>query len=61
MSVYVGEPTSNYYEIKQGYATIACIWVCFSCGEMFDSELCWSYTGECYECYPRPDKMKVQE
>jgi len=50
--------TSNFYVIKQGYATIACIWVCFSCGEMFDGELCSSFTGECYECYPRPKEMK---
>ena len=57
MSVYHGEPTSNYYRVGH----IATIWVCYKCGEMFDSELCWSFTGECYECYPRPDAMKVKE
>jgi len=50
--------TDNYYLVKQGYVTIACIWVCYKCGEMFDGELCWSFTGECYECYPRPQEMK---
>jgi hypothetical protein len=34
------------------------IWICFVCGEMFNSEICWSFTGECYECYPRPNDMK---
>jgi hypothetical protein len=57
MSVYVGEATDKPYRVSWD----CCIWVCYSCGEMFDSELCWSFTGECYECYPRPDKMKVKE
>lgn len=52
--VYNGEPTSNFYRVGH----IATIWVCFMCGEMFDSELCWSFTGECYDCYPRPNDMK---
>ena len=51
--------TSNFYHVPYGqYATI---WVCFNCGELFDSELCYSFTGECYECYPRPNDMKVKE
>jgi len=44
--------TNNYYKI--GNATI---WVCYKCGEMFDSEICMGFTGECYKCHPRPDKM----
>jgi len=51
--------TSNFFHVPYGvYATI---WVCYSCGELFDSETCWSFTGECYECYPRPNEMKVKE
>lgn len=53
---YKGETTGNYYVVKNGYQTMACIWVCFTCGEMFDSELSPIYTGECYECYPREMK-----
>ena len=55
--VYHGEPTSNFYRVGH----IATIWVCFMCGEMFDSKLCWSFTGECYDCYPRPNEMKVKK
>jgi len=51
--------TDNYYHVPHG--TYATIWVCYKCEEMFDSELCWSFTGECYSCYPRPDEMKVEE
>ena len=51
--------TNNFYHVPYGqYATI---WVGYKCGEMFDSELCWSFTGECYECYPRPNEMKVKQ
>ena len=49
--------TSNFYSV----GNIATIWVCYKCGEMFDGELCWSFTGECYECYPRPNDMKVKQ
>ena len=51
------EHTSNYYSVGH----IATIWVCYDCGEMFDSELCNGFTGQCYECYPRPNDMKVKE
>jgi len=44
--------TGNYYSV----GNIATIWVCYDCGEMFDSELCWGFTGQCYECYPREMK-----
>ena len=37
------------------------IWICFSCGELFNSEICWSFTGECYDCYPRIDQMKIKK
>jgi len=50
--------TSNFYHVPHG--VWATIWVCYDCGEMFDSELCWSFTGQCYECYPRPDEMRVK-
>lgn len=46
--------TSNYYRV--GYDV--CIWICHTCGNMFDSELCKGFTGQCYSCYPRPDEMK---
>jgi|TARA_B100001559_G_C16378122_1_gene565248 hypothetical protein len=46
--------TNNYYKIGWNHT----IWVCYDCGEMFDGELCTAFTGQCYTCYPRPDKMK---
>lgn len=33
------------------------IWICYKCGKMFNSEICNSFTGECYECYPREMKQ----
>lgn len=45
---------NNYYKIGWSHT----IWVCHSCGNLFDSEICSSFTGECYTCYPRPDRMK---
>ncbi len=50
------EYTSNYYSVGH----IATIWVCYECGEMFDSELCNSFTGQCYECYPREMKQNAE-
>lgn len=49
----MNEHTSNYYVVKGTYATI---WVCYDCGEMFDSELANGFTGQCYDCYPREMK-----
>jgi len=49
----MSEHTSNCYRVGNW---IACIWVCYDCGEMFDSEICNSFTGQCYECYPRKVK-----
>jgi len=41
--------TSNFYRV----GWVATIWVCYECGEMFDSDLSASFTGQCYDCYPR--------
>ena len=42
-----------YYKV--GNATI---WACYDCGELFDSEICRGFTGQCYSCYPRLDEMR---
>ena len=46
--------TNNFFKVGH----LACIWICYDCGEMFDGELCTGFTGQCYECYPRPDEMR---
>jgi hypothetical protein len=43
------------------YGQYATIWSCYKCNSLFDSELCSSFTGECYECYPRPSEMKGEK
>jgi len=48
--------TNNYYRV--GWK--ATIWVCYQCGEMFDGDICVSFTGQCYKCYPRPDEMTAE-
>ena len=51
--------SDNFFHVPVGrYATI---WACYKCKELFDSEICTSFTGECYKCYPRPNDMKVVE